>query len=278
MVVVAMLLRMRSSMVVRTLTSPGLKPLKSRLVTRPNTGASRGTSACPAGVSVIRTERRSCGFGCRSIRCLASRRSASLVMPAVSVPRRLMSWLGLYRCRLACSSSAACCAVRPSGASWRSSAVARSRAARCRSGPAPRARAGVISQIYQPGHLLSRQLICWVVGLHVVIIGAGIGGLGLAQGLRKAGISATVYERDESAGFRHQGYRVSLKAAGAGALRECLPANLFDLAAATSIRAATRMVFLDEQLRPKFGKPLHHDPPGPGGFGVNRLTLREILL
>jgi hypothetical protein len=37
--VVAMLPRMRSSMAVRTLTSLGLKPVKSCLVTRPNTGA-----------------------------------------------------------------------------------------------------------------------------------------------------------------------------------------------------------------------------------------------
>ena len=116
------------------------------------------------------------------------------------------------------------------------------------------------------------------MSLHVVILGGGIGGLCLAQGLRKAGIGATVYERDGSAWFRHQGYRVSLKATGAGALQECLPEDLFALAVATSIRAATRMVVLDEQLRPKFEKPLHHDPPGPGGFGVSRLTLREILL
>jgi 2-polyprenyl-6-methoxyphenol hydroxylase-like FAD-dependent oxidoreductase len=114
--------------------------------------------------------------------------------------------------------------------------------------------------------------------LHVIIIGGGIGGLCLAQGLRQAGISATVYERDQSAGFRHQGYRISLKATGAQALQECLPAELFELAVATSIRAATRMVILDEQLRPKIDRPLPHDPPGPGGFGVNRLTLREILL
>jgi len=116
------------------------------------------------------------------------------------------------------------------------------------------------------------------MSLPVVIIGGGVGGLCLAQGLRKTGISAAVYERDESPKFRDQGYRISLKAAGAGALAECLPANLFDLAVATSIRTAARMVFLDEQLRPKFERPLHHDPLGPGGFGVNRLTLREILL
>ncbi len=73
------------------------------------------------------------------------------------------------------------------------------------------------------------------MSLHVVITGGGIGGLCLAQVLRMAGISATVCERDQSAGFRHQGYRISLKPAGAGALHECLPANLFDLAVATSI-------------------------------------------
>jgi 2-polyprenyl-6-methoxyphenol hydroxylase-like FAD-dependent oxidoreductase len=116
------------------------------------------------------------------------------------------------------------------------------------------------------------------MSLHVVIIGAGVGGLCLAQGLRKAGIGAAVYERDESPVIRHQGYRISLKAAGTGALQDCLPADLFGLAVATSIRAAARMVFLDGQLRPGFERPLHHDPPGPGGFGVNRLTLREILL
>src|SRR6266853_4777509 len=116
------------------------------------------------------------------------------------------------------------------------------------------------------------------MSLHVLIIGGGVGGLCLAQGLGKAGISAAVYERDRSAGFRHQGYRISLKAVGARALADCLPADLFDLALATSIRAPARMVFLDEQLRPNFERPMHHDPPGRDGFGVNRLTLREILL
>ena len=31
---------------------------------------------------------------------------------------------------------------------------------------------------------------------HVVIIGGGIGGLCLAQGLKRAGVSVAVYERD----------------------------------------------------------------------------------
>src|SRR4030088_1862683 len=37
--------------------------------------------------------------------------------------------------------------------------------------------------------------------LHVLIIGGGVGGLCLAQGLKKSGISVAVYERDTSARF-----------------------------------------------------------------------------
>jgi len=114
--------------------------------------------------------------------------------------------------------------------------------------------------------------------VRVVIVGAGIGGLCLAQGLRRAGIRVSVYERDASPTSRPQGYRITLKADGARALRQCLPAELFDLAVATSLRNPTTMAFVDEQLVPKFTKPVPHVEPGVDGFGVNRLTLREILL
>jgi 2-polyprenyl-6-methoxyphenol hydroxylase-like FAD-dependent oxidoreductase len=116
--------------------------------------------------------------------------------------------------------------------------------------------------------------------LHVLIVGGGIGGLCLAQGLVKSGIGVAVYERDASARFRRQGYRVSLREHGPRALRDCLPADLFDLCVATSIRPATRMAFLDDQLDEKFAKPTGHADTGPddAAFGVNRLILREILL
>ena len=113
---------------------------------------------------------------------------------------------------------------------------------------------------------------------HVMIVGGGLGGLCLAQGLTKSGIAVTVYERDAGAQIRDQGYRISLKETGAQALHECLPQHLFNLCAATSIRQATRMVFMDEQLSQTFTKPVPPIQPGLGGFGINRLTLREILL
>ncbi|GAA2210292.1 FAD-dependent monooxygenase [Nonomuraea monospora] len=108
---------------------------------------------------------------------------------------------------------------------------------------------------------------------HILIVGGGIAGLCLAQGLRQAGRTVTLYERDPSAAHRPQGYRISLKESGVRALRACVPAHLYELAAATALRPATRMIFMDERLRPKFAKDL----PPTGGFGVNRLTLREIL-
>ena len=45
---------------------------------------------------------------------------------------------------------------------------------------------------------------------HVVIIGAGIGGLFLAQFLRKQGVSFDVFERDASASARGQGFALGL--------------------------------------------------------------------
>ena len=61
---------------------------------------------------------------------------------------------------------------------------------------------------------------------HVAIIGGGIGGLCLAQGLNKAGVSVTVYERDRTRTDRLQGYRIHISPKGSRALYECLPAHL----------------------------------------------------
>jgi 2-polyprenyl-6-methoxyphenol hydroxylase-like FAD-dependent oxidoreductase len=118
------------------------------------------------------------------------------------------------------------------------------------------------------------------IPLRVLVIGGGIGGLCLAQGLKMSGMDVAIYERDGSANSRAQGYRISIKEAGSHALRDCLPGRLFNLCVSTSIRPALRMVFMDHQLNQAFAKalPHAHDGPDPAGFGVNRLTLRQILL
>ena len=63
--------------------------------------------------------------------------------------------------------------------------------------------------------------------LKVLIIGAGTGGLCLAQGLKSEKISVQVFERDPVAFDRQAGYRLSINPTGNRALNDCLPDSLF---------------------------------------------------
>ena len=62
----------------------------------------------------------------------------------------------------------------------------------------------------------------------MLIIGAGLGGLALAQGLVKAGFQTTVFERDESPTSRTQGYRISIRTLGMKALATILTPEKMD--------------------------------------------------
>jgi 2-polyprenyl-6-methoxyphenol hydroxylase-like FAD-dependent oxidoreductase len=62
---------------------------------------------------------------------------------------------------------------------------------------------------------------------HIAIVGAGLGGLALAQGLAATGRQVTVLERDAGPNSREQGYRISLNGLGVTALRALLPAERF---------------------------------------------------
>ena len=68
----------------------------------------------------------------------------------------------------------------------------------------------------------------------VSIIGAGLSGLCLAQGLNKRGLPFRVFEAERTPETRNQGYRISLDENGIRALEDCLPTHLFDLFQATS--------------------------------------------
>ncbi|HKS47301.1 MAG TPA: NAD(P)/FAD-dependent oxidoreductase [Amycolatopsis sp.] len=68
--------------------------------------------------------------------------------------------------------------------------------------------------------------------MRVIVVGAGLGGLTLAHGLRRAGIDVVVYERDGALG-RPQGVSVHIDERGASALRGCLPPAHAAMAEAT---------------------------------------------
>jgi 2-polyprenyl-6-methoxyphenol hydroxylase-like FAD-dependent oxidoreductase len=117
--------------------------------------------------------------------------------------------------------------------------------------------------------------------VHVLIAGAGLSGLCLAQGLVKDGHTVTIFERDTDA-RRRIGYYLHMNADGGEALRRCLPADLYELYEQTSRKTYDRReaVVFDDQLRelsssPHFGPPNEGDPPHTG---VDRRTLRRILL
>ncbi|MFC4535833.1 FAD-dependent oxidoreductase [Sphaerisporangium dianthi] len=117
------------------------------------------------------------------------------------------------------------------------------------------------------------------MSLRIAVIGGGVGGLCLAQGLHKAGADVTVHERDRTPGDRLQGYRVHIDPNGARALHDCLPPRLWETFVATTGARGQGLAFLTEQLEellllpvPPSGDPVddHHS--------VSRITLRQILL
>ncbi|MEU8383246.1 NAD(P)/FAD-dependent oxidoreductase [Streptosporangium sp. NPDC048865] len=113
----------------------------------------------------------------------------------------------------------------------------------------------------------------------VAVVGGGIGGLCLAQGLHGAGIDVTVHERDRTPADRLQGYRVHIDPDGSRALRDCLPPELWEAFLATSSRDAQDFRFLSHRMRPLL--TLESPPvtdPVDAHHSVSRITLRQILL
>ena len=121
-----------------------------------------------------------------------------------------------------------------------------------------------------------------MAGIRVAVAGAGLGGLCLAQGLRRAGAEVTVYERDDGLTGRRQGYRLHVDARAGLALQQCLPPELLAAFQATCGQASTRLTVVSERLR-VLKEVTASDPaadryaPGTLSTSANRLTLREVL-
>lgn len=94
----------------------------------------------------------------------------------------------------------------------------------------------------------------------ILIIGAGLGGLALAQGLVKAGFHATVFERDGSSASRSQGYRISIRSLGMQALTALLtPEKMGRLAMAKVADVGDGFTCATEKMEPFFSVPQGHD-------------------
>src|SRR5258707_432989 len=99
--------------------------------------------------------------------------------------------------------------------------------------------------------------------LKVIIIGAGTGGLCLAQGLKSSGIAVEVFERDRTTTDRLQGYRLSINAQGSDALKLCLPEGLFDQFVQGAAKPSESVTFLDHRLGPLLGLDLTRNAKQP---------------
>ena len=116
--------------------------------------------------------------------------------------------------------------------------------------------------------------------LDIAIIGGGIGGLCLAQGLKKAGIPVQVYERDEAASSRRQGFRIHISPEGSRALHQCLPQQLWDIFNLTGGEFGQGFSMLTEQLEELLSMTDHGDPVDliASHRSISRITLRSVLL
>ncbi|AYG57766.1 FAD-dependent oxidoreductase [Rhizobium jaguaris] len=116
--------------------------------------------------------------------------------------------------------------------------------------------------------------------MHVLIIGAGTGGLALAHALKQAGIDVSVFERDLVPNADTGGYRVGISPAGSRALKTCVPPDIYDLFVATCARAPRNFSMLTE----RFAEVLCLELDGvaaeamDGEKNVIRKTLRRVLL
>lgn len=115
--------------------------------------------------------------------------------------------------------------------------------------------------------------------LEIIIIGGGIGGLCLAQGLKQAGIPFRVFERDVTSASRLQGYRLNIEPVGARALKDCLPPTLWAALIASAGDAGQGMGIFDERLRLLMRENASSaTDPVDATHAVSRRKLRQLLL
>ncbi len=111
--------------------------------------------------------------------------------------------------------------------------------------------------------------------MRVSVIGAGIGGLTLAQGLHRAGIDVAVHDKDPRIGATG-GYRLALDAPACAALRRNLSPEHYQALQGSSAppEAARRITFADHRLR---ALSVARFPRTEEALMIGRVPLRTLL-
>lgn len=112
----------------------------------------------------------------------------------------------------------------------------------------------------------------------ILIIGGGLGGLSLAQSLKKNNIPFKVFERDTAASYRAQGYRIRLSHDGIDNLQKMLPSELFDVldkACPDVTHGGNRIDAVTGERQDGTRGP---DRSGQKAWNADRTVTRKILL
>lgn len=117
--------------------------------------------------------------------------------------------------------------------------------------------------------------------MKVIIAGAGLSGLCLAQGLKKRGIDCLVFEKDAASNSRTQGYRIRIDHTGQQALSSCLPTALY-AAFENSCAQPGGVYTLDTRTQALTDKWVNQwikdERDIPADLKADRHTLRQVLM
>ena len=120
--------------------------------------------------------------------------------------------------------------------------------------------------------------------LPILISGAGISGLALAQGLLKAQLPFLIFERDPELKIRSQGYRVRINGDGIAALNSVLPSHLFSRLQASCAHVTSKGPAPKNRLDALTGKPFDNGFRIPmsnveeESLNADRAVLRSVLM
>ncbi|KAF2089002.1 2-polyprenyl-6-methoxyphenol hydroxylase [Saccharata proteae CBS 121410] len=122
----------------------------------------------------------------------------------------------------------------------------------------------------------------------VLISGAGLSGLLLAQGLKQASIPFRMFERDPCIGHRPQGYLIRIHGDGITALRSALPPKLFAMFEKTCAEAHVGAVRRLNPFTSEVDEMPEYGPPGlqmkerlergERPYTPDRTVLRRVLM